>query len=216
MQGKKGRGWVAGALLSFLAHAALAAGVVALGHGGLVSGHDPDNVPVAMTEPVVVELREAAVQASAVGIQASAVGKHVSAVRRTWHARRAAPKIAARTPSAADDQAGPPIAETMLAAVATVAPAPRALPAVAELSSRQGSYLRISDSFPENGLGRHFTVVMRVCVAATGAVDSVTVQESGGPDADRMLARDLRSWRYRPLMMEGIPTPFCHCIRMDY
>lgn len=61
--------------------------------------------------------------------------------------------------------------------------------------------------------GETFTALLLVCVSAQGSVTGVRVLSSAGPALDPQFPRVLRRWRYRPLLMNGRPTPFCYRLR---
>ena len=44
----------------------------------------------------------------------------------------------------------------------------------------------------------------------------MTVRHSSGTDADAILSRTIKNWRYRPRVVMGSPRPFCHPIRIVY
>jgi hypothetical protein len=82
--------------------------------------------------------------------------------------------------------------------------------------------LRLEDSFPNlpealRMPGARHVVMAEVCVARTGAVASARI---AGEAASRPLGEALRhailGWRYRPFLVDGAPTPFCHLLRIAY
>ena len=59
--------------------------------------------------------------------------------------------------------------------------------------------------------------VFKVCVDATGAVSSANPAKSiGYPAYDNRLAAAVRAWRFRPLMVNGRPAPFCGMVTFVY
>ena len=61
--------------------------------------------------------------------------------------------------------------------------------------------------------GETYTALLLVCVSNRGNVTGVRVLQSAGPALDPQFPRVLSRWRYRPLMMNGRPTPFCYRLR---
>lgn len=58
---------------------------------------------------------------------------------------------------------------------------------------------------------------MRVCVTTSGLVSDVGVDLSSGyPSYDRMLFDNVRRWRYAPLIVDGVPKPFCTRVEIIY
>jgi periplasmic protein TonB len=82
--------------------------------------------------------------------------------------------------------------------------------------------LRIYDSFPRmpeplRGPGVQYLVMADVCVSEQGVVDRVRVSAPAGAAAlEHALTDAIRTWRYRPLMIGGGPSPFCHQVNMHY
>ena len=63
--------------------------------------------------------------------------------------------------------------------------------------------------------GEDHTAVLRVCVSAQGAVTGVQILKSAGPAFDPQIPTVLSRWRYRPLTIDGRPTPFCYLLRYE-
>lgn len=58
---------------------------------------------------------------------------------------------------------------------------------------------------------------LKVCIQASGAIGSVTVLSSTKyPEYDRQLADAARRWRYRPYVVDGVPTPACSAVSFVY
>jgi hypothetical protein len=79
--------------------------------------------------------------------------------------------------------------------------------------------LRVHEFFPVIGAlhpGRQpEPVMLEVCVSEGGAVSSVGT--GGATDAVGLRLRAaVLTWRYRPLVIDGRPTPFCHWLRVTY
>jgi outer membrane biosynthesis protein TonB len=140
------------------------------------------------------------------------------------------PDPASELPPAAPPPAAPKILATpaLPPAAATtqiVAQPPRAAPAAATrpyLSPGVASGLRIYDNFPRmpeplRGPGAQYLVMADVCVSERGVVDRVRVSAPAGAAAlEHALTDAIRTWRYRPLMTGGGPSPFCHMVNMRY
>lgn len=58
--------------------------------------------------------------------------------------------------------------------------------------------------------GQSFTARFRVCVSAQGTVYDVRILKPAGPAIDSQIPTVVRRWRYRPLQVDGRPTPFCY------
>ncbi|HEU4729425.1 MAG TPA: hypothetical protein VFT22_16095 [Kofleriaceae bacterium] len=57
----------------------------------------------------------------------------------------------------------------------------------------------------------------KLCIDTTGAIASVTMQTSTGFDAyDRKIERGMRSWTYRPFLVDGKPAPVCSEVSFVY
>ncbi len=57
-----------------------------------------------------------------------------------------------------------------------------------------------------------FGATVNLCVDGSGRVTQVSILRSAGPALDPQITRALSSWRYRPLMEAGKPTPFCYVL----
>jgi TonB family protein len=62
--------------------------------------------------------------------------------------------------------------------------------------------------------GEVYTALVLVCVSAKGSVTGVRVLKGAGPALDPQFPTVMRRWRYKPLMIDGRPTPFCY--RVNY
>lgn len=63
--------------------------------------------------------------------------------------------------------------------------------------------------------GQSFVAVVRMCVSAQGAVTGVSVMKGAGAAIDSQLPSVLGRWRYKPLLIDGRPTPFCYLLRYE-
>lgn len=57
-----------------------------------------------------------------------------------------------------------------------------------------------------------FGATVNLCIDAAGRVTQVSIVRSAGPALDPQITRALSSWRYRPLMEQGKPVPFCYVL----
>jgi outer membrane biosynthesis protein TonB len=91
----------------------------------------------------------------------------------------------------------------------------------AEVPPSEARYLRTYESFPSlpRSLwvsGRSYAVLAQVCVAIDGGVSGVSIRNGAAPELDRAITATVRSWRYRPRVVEGAARPFCHLMRFVY
>ena len=127
-------------------------------------------------------------------------------------------------PPATPPPAAPTPAALLDAAPAQIASQPARSPARARtyLAPGVAAGLRIYDSFPRmpeplRGPGAQYMVLADVCVSERGVVDRVQVSAPAGAAALEHAVTDaIRTWRYRPLMIGGGPSPFCHQVNMRY
>ena len=90
------------------------------------------------------------------------------------------------------------------------------------VSMNYAAYLRTYEPFPTlpdscwpPGRSTN-TVLLEICVSDRGDVADVVVRESAGEEVDAYLTAAARTWRYRPRVVQGMPQPFCHPIRLVY
>jgi TonB family protein len=116
-----------------------------------------------------------------------------------------------------DDGAGS-LSAPAAAAIAEAAPSepPTKAPIIAPETARA---LRVYDTFPmmlaQNSVSRA-EVMVEVCVSDHGQVSDAIIAQSSLRGMDNTLRAAIRSWRYRPLVVNGAPTPFCHFMRIKY
>jgi TonB family protein len=89
------------------------------------------------------------------------------------------------------------------------------------ISAGEAGYLRTYESYPSlpRSLwvwGRVYSIIAEVCVSAEGRVSNVSIKRSADPELDRVVAGTMRSWRYRPRLVAGVPRPFCHLMKLDF
>jgi periplasmic protein TonB len=63
--------------------------------------------------------------------------------------------------------------------------------------------------------GVTLSALLRICVSAQGAVTEVRILKGAGPAIDPQIPTVLGRWRYRPLLLDGRPTPFCTPLRYE-
>jgi protein TonB len=63
--------------------------------------------------------------------------------------------------------------------------------------------------------GETYVAMLKVCVSAQGAVTSVQLMKSATPAIDGQFPSVIGRWRYRPLIADGAPTPFCYPLRYE-
>ena len=59
-------------------------------------------------------------------------------------------------------------------------------------------------------------VILEAVVAADGCVQSVKVLRSRHPLLDKAAVNALEEWRYSPLVLNGIPTPFVLTVTFSF
>lgn len=58
---------------------------------------------------------------------------------------------------------------------------------------------------------------LKVCIGTSGAISSVSmIGTSKYPEYDQQLVAAARGWRYRPYMVNGVPTPACSAVNFVY
>jgi protein TonB len=63
--------------------------------------------------------------------------------------------------------------------------------------------------------GETYVAMLKVCVSAQGTVTSVQLMKSATPAIDGQFPSVIGRWRYRPLIADGAPTPFCYPLRYE-
>jgi hypothetical protein len=79
--------------------------------------------------------------------------------------------------------------------------------------------LRVYDTYPMLLAQASLTraeILVEVCVSDHGQVSDAVIAQGGMAAIDHTLRTAIRSWRYRPLVVNGAPTPFCHFMRIKY
>jgi hypothetical protein len=54
-----------------------------------------------------------------------------------------------------------------------------------------------------------------ICVDTTGRVSNVDIWQSADKLVDDDWVATMRSWRYKPYLVDGHPVPFCHPMRLE-
>ncbi len=69
---------------------------------------------------------------------------------------------------------------------------------------------RVEPKYPDTAAALHLTgvVILEATVGADGCVESVAVLRSRHALLDKAAVEALREWRYSPLVLNGVPTPF--------
>ncbi|MEO8214643.1 MAG: energy transducer TonB [Myxococcales bacterium] len=89
------------------------------------------------------------------------------------------------------------------------------------LPPRMGEQQKLSGAQPEFPThlavaGARYQVMAKICVNTSGAVESVTLLKRAHPTLDTNVAATVKTWRFRPLMANGIPVPFCYFGQFDF
>ena len=122
-----------------------------------------------------------------------------------------------------DDDAGDPgglLSGEVADDVAEVGPPLAGRPS--RVSMNYAAYLRTYDplpTLPESCWppGRVTnTVLLEICVSEGGEVSDIVIRQSAGDDVDQYLTTAIKTWRYRPRVVQGTTQPFCHPIRLVY
>jgi TonB family protein len=111
----------------------------------------------------------------------------------------------------AEPEAPPPPAP-----IAEAPSTPTKAPVIAPETARA---LRVYDTFPmvlAQARLAHAQMLVEVCVSDHGRVSDAVISESSVRSMDSTLRTAIRSWRYRPLVVNGAPIPFCHRMRIHY
>jgi hypothetical protein len=90
-----------------------------------------------------------------------------------------------------------------------------------EVTASEARYLRTYEAYPSLPrslwvTGRVYAVLAQVCVAVDGGVSTVSIRNGSAPELDHLIAASVRSWRYRPRVVEGAARPFCHLMKFVY
>jgi protein TonB len=64
--------------------------------------------------------------------------------------------------------------------------------------------------------GMKYSVKAKVCVGTSGSVDGVVILKHGPPMLDGSVSAAVKAWRFRPLVANGTPVPFCYFANFDF
>jgi hypothetical protein len=109
-----------------------------------------------------------------------------------------------------------PIAHTGAGVTSTARPTPA--PVVLDAGVARG--LRIYDVFPRmpetlRQAPHAESIRAEICVSEQGKVRDVRLR-GGSTLLENTVRPALLTWRYRPYLVNGTPTPFCHHLRLNY
>jgi periplasmic protein TonB len=63
--------------------------------------------------------------------------------------------------------------------------------------------------------GETYVAMLKVCVSAQGTVTGVQLMKGATPALDSQFPSVIGRWRYRPLIADGVATPFCYPLRYE-
>ena len=63
--------------------------------------------------------------------------------------------------------------------------------------------------------GETYVALLKVCVNAQGGVTGVQLIKGATPAIDGQFPSVIGRWRYKPLIVDGVPTPFCYPLRYE-
>jgi protein TonB len=94
-------------------------------------------------------------------------------------------------------------------------------PRVTMLPPQMGAQQKLSGAMPDlpgvlSRAGATYLVMAKICVGVSGAVDTVTLMKRAEPTLDNNVIAAVKAWRFRPLMANGTPAPFCYFGRFDF
>jgi outer membrane biosynthesis protein TonB len=135
------------------------------------------------------------------------------------HASTSVPQIAPQATTSAMVAAAPSPVRGGSSAAGDPTRAPRSTPVF--LPADVATYLRAQDEFPSlpsslRHRGAHYQAKLEICVAADGRVTDVGFRSEPAPALDSVLQAAVRGWRYRPFLVDGVATPFCHRMIVSY
>jgi hypothetical protein len=110
----------------------------------------------------------------------------------------------------------PTLAPSMIPVAMNVMPA-----RPVRVSPDEAKALRYHDTYPSlpDALrlqGTRLRVMVDVCISETGAVAQVTFAPGTSDLLSQLLRPAIAEWRYHPLEVAGVPTAFCHLVRLEY
>jgi TonB family protein len=89
------------------------------------------------------------------------------------------------------------------------------------VSLKEATSLRVRDYFPRLPAAswpeaRPYIVRVALCVSEAGSVTDAVLQSSASSTLDPLVLAAVRSWRYRPRLIDGTPHRFCHAVTIAY
>jgi periplasmic protein TonB len=216
---------IVGGGLSLLAHLAL---ITAIAGSSLATDAEAPLIGEATALPIMVSAlaTEEDAQAAPLAAPAPVTGDILPAPVVTPRRHRSLPR---RHPVAA--VVPPDLAPAPVVAVAverTSLPSPvvektsaSGRPRPQQVSPEVGRGLRLEDSYPQlpqslRNAGFEHVVLLEVCVSVRGAVDEIRFASHTTGQLRQDLEQAIRGWRYRPLIKDGAPVPYCHQMRIQY
>ena len=89
------------------------------------------------------------------------------------------------------------------------------------LSNEAATALRLQEEFPSlpehvRARQRYLAVDLDVCVSTQGDARAERFRSPVDPEVRRVVGKAIASWRYRPLVSEGVARAFCHRLSLQY
>src|SRR6185436_8725019 len=209
--------------LSLLFHAGLPAAVLIRPHLSVTAELTPSTVTIDL-QTTVVEERPAPAEpvapaASRARGTSRSTARRLPRVMTTFASDAPIAAVASADPGdpreeQEGDEPTPPPAP--VARIADEPIPPTRAPVIAPDTARA---LRVYDTYPMILAQASLTraeVLVEVCVSDHGQVSDAVIAQGGMAAFDHTLRAAIRSWRYRPLVVNGAPTPFCHYMRIKY
>lgn len=64
--------------------------------------------------------------------------------------------------------------------------------------------------------GKQLWAMLQICIAVNGNVASVSIVKSMDPKVDGLLQSKARTWRHKPMNIDGKPIPYCYRLRYNH
>jgi TonB family protein len=61
-----------------------------------------------------------------------------------------------------------------------------------------------------------YVVETKICVSTSGGVELVTITKRSDTELDANVLDAVKTWRYRPMKVNGAPVPFCYPARFEF
>ena len=61
-----------------------------------------------------------------------------------------------------------------------------------------------------------YRVLVKICVTTTGSVDRVTLMKGADSVLDENVVTKVKTWRFRPLLANNVPVPFCYPATFEF